>query len=96
MTSSVPKAWQGILWSRDVRQLKWNEDKVYIIHQVLMYGSLDDIKRLFAHYGKSAVSRVFTSHPQKIYTPAAFNFIKTYLLGIHAALPQDRYVRRVY
>jgi hypothetical protein len=32
-----------ILWSKNIKNLDSENDKIYIIHQVLSYGSIEDI-----------------------------------------------------
>lgn len=96
MESQIPTSWQGILWSRGISGLNWQKDRNYIIHQVLMYGSLDDIQVLFAQYGKKEIVETFKTHPKKIYSPQAFNFISRYLLGLRTGLKQELYVRKLY
>jgi hypothetical protein len=93
----ISKSWQGILWSCDVKKLDWEEDKNYIIHQVLMYGDLNDIARLFKIYSKKEIKEVFKKKPMKIYTPQTFNFIKRIILNIkEKSLPSKKYVSTLY
>ena len=96
MVSPIPKSWRAILWSVNIGQLDWEKDKVYIIHQVLMYGSLENIRHLLEHYGRDTVSRIFVSNPKNIYTPQAFNFIKNYILKIDEDIAPEKYARNRY
>ena len=73
---------QAVLWSKDVKNLDPQRDKNYIIHQVLRYGSLAEIKALKKFYGEAEVAQVFAGKPLKIYSPATFNFVKNYLLSL--------------
>jgi hypothetical protein len=66
---------QGILWSRNAHALDMDRDKTYIIHQVLMYGSLEDMQWLKTAYSLETVQDIFVRYPAKIYTPQAFRFI---------------------
>ncbi len=72
---------QAVLWSKSINDLDFQRDKNYIIHQVLRYGSLADVKTLKKLYGEREVSRVFSREPIKIYTAPALNFVKNYLLS---------------
>lgn len=81
-TSKIPLSFQGLLWSRSIDKLDFEKDKVYIIHQTLNYGDLNQINWLRKHYNKNELKKVFLEKPQKIYTPAAFNFIKNYILEL--------------
>ena len=89
----IPKNLQGVLWSRDIAKLDLKKDKNYIIHNVLMYGTLPDISWLKTVYSKEEISREFVNEPRKLYTNPAFNFIKTYVLGVKKELEQANYVK---
>ena len=85
---------QGILWSKPVAKLDLERDEIYIIHQVLSFGNLEQIKWLFKAYTSKEIEKVFLKNPKKIYTPAVFNFIKNIILGLeHKKLPNNRYVK---
>ena len=73
---------QGILWSKDIKNIDIKKDRVYIIHQVLSYGGMEQIKQLFRIYGPEEIKDVFLSHPKRIYSPAVFNFIKNFVLNL--------------
>lgn len=93
----IPKSWQGILWSCDIKKLDWERDKNYIIHQVLMYGDFKDISLLFKVYSKKEIREVFKKKPLKIYTPQAFNFVKKIILGIkEKTITPKKYVTTLY
>ncbi len=95
--SRIPKSWQGILWSCDVKKLNWQRDKNYIIHQVLMYGNLKNIFLLFKVYSKKEIREVFKRKPMKIYTPQIFNFIKKIILDIKdKSVVPEKYVKTLY
>lgn len=68
-------------------------DSADTIHQVLVYGRLEDIKKLEQKLGKDKVADYFINHPQKKYTPAMYNFIKNYILNIHQELDESRYLK---
>ena len=42
----IPEDLKPILWSKSINNLDPETDKIYIIHQVLAYGGIDDIKIL--------------------------------------------------
>jgi len=92
----IPESWQGILWSCDVKKLDWEKDKNYIIHQVLMYGDLNDIILLFKIYSKKEIREVFKKKPMKIYTPQTFNFIKNIILNLKEKISPEKYVTSLY
>ena len=96
MLKAIPHSWQGLLWSRDIEGLDWDHDKVFIIHQVLMYGTLDQISQLVEKYGRENVQHIFVQSPKKVYTSPAFHFIKNYLLMVDVELDPAKYVRSIY
>ena len=51
----IPKKLQPVLWSADVSKLNWQKDKYYIIHQILIYGRMEEINCLFKNYSKKEV-----------------------------------------
>ncbi|KKP33081.1 MAG: hypothetical protein A2312_01405 [Candidatus Staskawiczbacteria bacterium RIFOXYB2_FULL_32_9] len=85
---------QGILWSKDIRNMDVKEDKVYIIHQVLSYGNLKQIRKLFEVYMPKEIIDVFVNYPQRIYSPAVFNFVKNFILNLKEKdLLPNKYVK---
>ena len=80
--SKIPLSFQGVLWSKLVNNLDPDKDKDYIIHQILSYGDLEQIRWLKRQYSEKELKKVFLDKPQKIYTPAAFNFVKNYILRL--------------
>jgi len=43
----IPSFLQAVLWSVDIKDLNLEEDKIYIINQVLAYGGVEELKWLF-------------------------------------------------
>ena len=85
---------QGILWSKDIKNLDLEKDKIYVIHQILSYGSLKQIKWLFKNYNLKEVQGVFIKYPKKTYTPSVFYFIKNFILGLQKKrLSEEKYVK---
>lgn len=90
----IPKRLQPILWSKNVDKISPEADRNYIVHQVLMYGDLGDIRWLFDLYSRSKVREVFIKHPKKVYTPPAFRFIKDIVLGLEGQrLEEGKYAK---
>lgn len=79
---TIPKKLQPILWSTNVKLLDKERDKGYIINQVLIYGTLDEIKWLFDIYSKKEVVRAFLTKPRKLYPREAYYFIKNFILSL--------------
>jgi len=55
---------QNILWSYDASSLDTNKDRIYIITQVLNYGTWEDLKLLYKIYSDKDIKRV-VKNPQK-------------------------------
>lgn len=90
----IQKLNQGALWSKGVAKLDKDKDRPYIIHQTLMYGTLEDIKDLFDLYSRREIVDAFINTPFRIYTPAAFNFVKKFILNLKKPLSEKDYVKR--
>ena len=56
--SAIPSNFQGVFWSRDIQNLDLQKDKDYIIHQILAFGSLEQIKWLKSSYGKDEIRNI--------------------------------------
>lgn len=94
--TAIPKKLQPILWSMDVKLLDIKRDKGYIINQVLIYGTLDEIKWLFDTYSKREVVRVFLAKPSKIYPKEVYFFIKNFILSLKdKVLDEQDYVTSI-
>jgi len=91
-SNKIPKSLQGVLWSVKVENLDLQKDKVYIIHQILSYGSLKELKWLLKNYSLSEIKQVFLNYPMRVYTPSSFNFIKEIFLGIKKRLNEKKYI----
>jgi len=95
-TQKIPDFLQGVLWSAKIKNINLEEDKVYIINQILSYGTLPMIKWLFQTYPKKTILKVFLKHPIKDYRPSRFHFVKNFLLGLEKInLNPNAYVRNL-
>jgi len=68
-------------------------DSPETVHQILVYGTLRDIKELKNQIGQEKLIKYFIEHPQKKYTPPAFNFIKNIVLNIREPLNESKYLK---
>lgn len=82
MKHTIPQKLQGKLWSANVAHLDSEKNKNYIIHQLLQYGSLEDIRWLFKTYTRQGVKQEFVTKPKKVYLPQTLHFIKKFILNI--------------
>jgi len=80
--TKIPAFLQPILWSCDIRDLGLEEDKVYIINQILSWGAMKEFLWLFQNYLLSTIVKVFLKHPFKDYTPSRFHFVKNFILPL--------------
>lgn len=90
----IPKNLQGVLWSVDTDQLDLQKNKIYIINQILAYGTWEQLKWLFNNYSRAEITEVFKLHPGKDYTTAAYNFVKNILLDLENTYLDIRYYDR--
>lgn len=92
-----PKNLQAILWSSDVNQLDIEKNKGYIIPQVFIYGTMDELRWLFQTYGRKALTRHFLNYPGKLYPKKVFHFVKNYLLRLSDKnVDEEDYVTSIY
>lgn len=92
----IPGKLKAILWSKNINTIDSEVDKVYIIHQVLSYGDIDEIKLLLKTYSLKEIKDVFLNFPKKIYTKPVFLFIKNYLLKINKQVDEKYYVKSYF
>ena len=62
------------------------------IHQTLAFGTLAQIKSLKATFTKAKLKKLFLEHPKKVYSPAAFYFIKNFILNIDS-VDEQKYLK---
>lgn len=93
----IPKRLQAVLWSADIDKLDKERDKYYIIHQVLIYGTLDELRWLFHTYGIKEIVRVFVHEPARLYPKKVYYFIKNFVLPLRKKkLYEEKYVTSIY
>lgn len=63
------------------------------IHQILMFGKLSDIQSLKKAVGETTVKELFLRFPKKIYTSAALNFIKNFILRLQTPIDEQQYLK---
>lgn len=94
--AAIPAKLQPILWSTNVNLLEAQKDKVYIIHQVLLYGTFEELQWLFSTYKKKEIIDVFIKNPQKLYPKSMFYFVKNFILRLKDKnLSEGRYVTSI-
>ena len=58
-----------------------NDSSPDTTHQILAYGTLDEILTLKTNLGDDKIKKLFLSYPKKVYTQASLNFIKNFILA---------------
>ncbi|TSC79731.1 MAG: Uncharacterized protein G01um101429_406 [Parcubacteria group bacterium Gr01-1014_29] len=88
----IPHFLQPFLWSVNIDGLDVNEDKVYIINQILAFGDMKALAWIFKTYSLHELRDVFSRHGMRIYREAGFYFVKDILLGIREVFDPTKYV----
>jgi hypothetical protein len=92
MQQKLPKDLQPVLWSIKIEDLDLKKDKIYIIHQILAFGNLKQLKWLFKNYSLNEIRKVFQKYPLKVYRPQSFNFVREILLKMKGKINEKNYV----
>lgn len=93
----LPSSFVPFLWSKSFKALNKEEDKIYIIHQILSYGDLKEVRQLFSFYERKEIKKAFIECPKKIYQPAVFYFIKNFILNLKSKrLKKENYVKTLF
>lgn len=91
--NKFPDSIQAILWSKDIKNADLCDDKIYIIHQILAYGDIREVKWLFKVYSENEVRNIFISYPARIYTKPIYYFIKNFILNIKEDINENDYIK---
>lgn len=87
---------QAVLWSKKIDKINTETDAGYIIHNILAYGTMEDLKWLFKKYSRQKIVKNFIENPIKVYTRPAFGFAAKTLLKIRKPLSLKAYVKTVF
>lgn len=91
----LPKRLQPILWSANIDSLNLEKDKYYITHQILSFGSLEDISWLINKYSKKEIIEIFMLS-FKDYSRPRFYLIKDAILELKSWHPDEsHYVKNI-
>lgn len=63
------------------------------IHQILAFGTLDEIRELKNKVGRSKIKELFLHYPKKIYTSPTLNFVKNFILNINTSIDEQKYLK---
>jgi hypothetical protein len=90
----IPPTFQPFLWSKNVEKMDRDRDKIYIVHQILSYGGLKELRLLFRLYDKKEIREAFIKFPKRIYQPSVFYFVKNFILELrNRKLKEEDYVK---
>lgn len=93
---TLPENLKPLFWSDDFNALDSQKHKAHIVHQILIYGTIEDIKWLFKTYSKKEIISIFINKPSKNYPAEVYHFIKNYLLDLKKLdLNPDKYVTSI-
>lgn len=95
--TKIPKRLQSVLWSVNIDGLDIKKNKSYIIHQILIYGTLIDLKWLLSVYPKKEVINIFLKQPYKSYPGYVYEFVKNYVLDLKQKnIDENAYVTSIF
>lgn len=63
------------------------------IHQILAFGTIEEVKKLKKSVGEAKLRKLFLSYPKKVYTAPALNFIKNFILHINNRVNGQKYLK---
>lgn len=68
-TNYFKKIDKGLFWDVHFRKLDLRRDRHFIIHRILAYGTMDDLRALLKIYGKKIVRKEFLKPQSGLYYP---------------------------
>jgi len=68
-----------LFWFLDFKKLDAKRDRNLIVHQVLAYGSLEDIRKLLDFYGREKVREEFLEARKGLYDRAVLRLVSLIL-----------------
>jgi|GEM_PF-6111420 len=63
------------------------------VHQVLAFGTIEEIRELIERLGKAKIKSIFLNYPSKVYRRTSLNFIKNYILDIQGPINEEKYLK---
>lgn len=70
-----------------------NDKSPDTVHQILAYGTLEEISSMKEASGEEKIKELFLDHPKKVYTLAALNFTKNFILHISNSIDEQKYLK---
>lgn len=84
---------QYLFWDVNLSKIDPEKDKNYIIHRVLSYGTMDDIRNLFKIYDKKIIREEFLKPCKGCYYPNILKLCQ-HLLGIKK-IDKNKYLKKI-
>ena len=63
------------------------------IHQILAFGTIDDIRSLKKRVGEKTIRELFLNYPKKVYTLPTLGFVKSFILRITGPIDEAKYLK---
>ncbi len=63
------------------------------VHQILAYGTIEEVRKLKRSIGEAKLKKLFLSYPKKVYTQPTLNFIKNFILHINGHVNGQKYIK---
>lgn len=92
--STKKSQFSHLFWFLDKRNPDLKKDKNLVVHQVLSYGTMDDIRNLVKFYGKTAIKKEFVKPRPGLYYPSVLEFCRRFL-GVKK-INKKEYLKNVY
>ncbi len=84
---------QFLFWDINLKKIDPEKNKNFIIHRILSYGTMDDIRELFKIYNKETIKKEFLKAQPGIYYPNILKLCQ-HLLGIKE-IDKDKYLKKI-
>ena len=62
------------------------------VHQILAFGTIEDIKSLKKSLSEVKIRELFLRYPKKVYNSPSLNFIKSFILHIDKPIDEQKYL----
>lgn len=70
-----------------------DEKSPEVIHNILAFGTLEDIKDLKKTVGDPKIRDLFRRYPKKVYTSPVLNLVKNFILCIPSPIDEQKYLK---
>lgn len=88
----LPKAFQRILWSYEIKKMDIERDKKEIITMVLNYGTWDDLKLLQKIYTEDDIKKIISRPQRGVWFEKVLNF---WIKLLDVRIDEDTYEKAI-